>query len=206
MVTLKQTIHCIAADYRRRLLLLQGNNPSLLSQALTWFHPSMVSVLIYRVSRFCCSHHLGIFAKLLVIIEHAYCKNELSPLAIIGPGLVIDGFGIGIFSNVTIGSNCTLMGRNSLTLGGMENIDLARDRIVIGDHCVFGIGARVIRPVRLTSGTHVMPNSVVLADEETQGSLLCGVPAKMIQQNSIDQVMNWNPILSQRLLKTGASS
>jgi serine acetyltransferase len=199
MVTFKETINHIAADYRRRLLL-KYTAPSLFTQLIVWIHPHMISALMYRLSRFCIYHRMRWVSNLLVIIEHVYSKNEISPRAIIGPGLVINGSGVGIVSSVTVGANCTFMGRNSITLGGMESVDLKRDRIVIEDYCIFGTGARVIRPVKLASGTQVMPNSVVLSDEEMQGSIVAGVPAKTIQHHSINLVMQWSPLRGQCMM------
>lgn len=203
MVTLKQTIDHIAADYRRRLLL-QCMTPNVLTKAMTWLHPFMVSVLMYRLSRFCVYNRMRWISNMLVIIEHVYTKNEISPLATIGPGLVINGSGIGIVSNVSIGANCTFMGRNVITLGGMENFDLNRDRIEIGDYCVFATGSRVIRPVSLAAGTQIMPNAVVLSDEQAPGSTISGIPAKPVRQHPLDIIKHWSPLQGKRMSVVGA--
>lgn len=193
MVTFRQTCSHIKADFKRRRLL-QENQPRVLSWILTCLHPGTISALMYRLSRFCLYNRMQWLSNVLLLIEHIYAKNEISPKAEIGPGLLLNGSGIGIVCNAYIGSNCTFMGRNTISLGGMEEFDLKKDRFEIGDDCVFGIGARVIRPVTLATGTQVMPNSIVLSSEYASGVVLCGVPAKKMHVNSTDHVKRWNPI------------
>lgn len=194
MVTFNQTIMNIRADFQRRVFLEQKPR-GLLSLLTTLFNPGMVSVLMYRLSRFCVHHHLQLVSKLLVIFEHVYARNEISPYADIGPGLVLNGMGIGIVCNSTIGKNCTFLGLNTITLGGMEGFDLQHDRFEIGDYCVFGVGARIIRPIKLDAGTQVMPNSIVLSSEPLPGATLAGIPAKTIYQSTPEQSIAWNPLL-----------
>lgn len=193
MVTFKQTLHNIRADFRRRLLL-ENKTHGLLNKLFVLIHPCMVSVIMYRLSRFCIYNRLGLMYRFLVIIEHMYARNEISPRADIGPGLVLNGISIGIPCATVIGKNCTFLGRNTLTLGGMEGYDLETDRFLIGDHCVFGVGSRVIRPVKLESGTQIMPNAIVVLAENKVGSTVSGIPARRRRTDALESIINWNPL------------
>ncbi|MDI1297805.1 hypothetical protein [Methylotenera sp.] len=194
MVTLRETISNIKADFQRRLLL-EGKRPSLLNKLRICVKQGMVGVILYRVSHFCVYNNLGFLTRFLSIIELLYCKNEVSPMAIIGPGLVFEGVAIGICSSAIIGKNCTFLGRNTLSLGMIEGVDLNKDAITIGNYCVLGSGARVMRPINIADGIQIKPNSVVMLTETKQGCSLFGIPARRRRIDSIEKITQWNPLL-----------
>lgn len=194
MITFKQTIADMRVDIARRAAL-EGAALTLFELLPVIVKKGVVAVILYRLSRYCVARRWPVIPKLLTLLEHFYTRNEISPHAILGAGLVIgDGGGIGITQVTVAGSNCTFLGRNSLTLGAMEDFDVSRDRIVLGDHCVIGMGVRVMRPVSLPAGTQVKPNSVVIAASDRPGSILSGIPAKRRGSASYEQVMLWNPL------------
>lgn len=199
MVTLKETITNIKADFSRRLLL-ENKQHGFFNQLSVLVKPGMISVIMYRLSRFCIHNKLGLLYHFFVIIEHIYCRNEVSPKADLGAGLVLDGIGIGIPCATTTGQNCTFLGRCTLTLGGMEGYSLEKNRFVIGNHCVFGEGARIVRPVTLEDGAQIMQNSVVMLSEPKQGSTISGIPARRRRTDDLEAIKKWNPLSGQLLV------
>jgi serine O-acetyltransferase len=198
MVTFKQTINNIKADFARRLLLEQAQN-CFFKKLCILFMPSTIGVLVYRLSRYCVHNRLSVVYRLLTVVEHYYARNEISPYADIGHGLVIEGVGVGVPSCTKIGKNCTLFGRNTISLGAMEGVDLLVDTITLGDYCVLGQGVKIMRPVTLGHAVQILPNSVVMFSEQIDGVILSGVPARNKGQIQLEQMSNWNPLKSQLL-------
>jgi serine acetyltransferase len=196
MVTFKQTIDHLKADFHRRQTL-EGNPAGPLGLLSVLLKRGMIAVILYRLSRYCVLNRLKVLARLLAVVEYFYTKNEISPIADLGPGLVLaDSGAIGITQVTVAGKNCTFLGCNSITLGAMEDFDVNRDRIVLGDHCVIGIRARIMRPVHIANGTQVKSNSVVLLPVEKVGSTVFGVPAKRRSIDNYEDIVRWNPLRS----------
>lgn len=194
MVTFRQTIRNLAADIRRRKML-EGKSDHGFSTFSILFKGGVVSVILYRISRYIIHTRFRFLYKLLVLIEHFYTKNEISPLADLGPGLVIaDCGGVGITRVTVAGENCTFLGANSITLGAMEGFDLEKDRISIGNHCVIGSRVRIIRPVTIADATQIKNNSVVMFSVDKVGSVVAGFPAKRRSVESLEHVLAWNPL------------
>jgi len=198
MVTLKETVENMRMDFKRRLLL-EGIQSGFFNKLLVLLKPSMVGVILYRLSRFFAHHKLGLINKLLAAIQMLYCRWEISPMAEIGPGLVVGSASVGLTSFVIAGRNCTFLGRNTVSLGAMEGIDMNEDKIVIGDDCVFGVGAKVMRAVNIAAGAQVQPNAVVIRTEKNEGSTLAGIPARRRGIETYDEIVNWNPLYSGKI-------
>lgn len=192
--SLKETIQLIKADVKRRLLLEE--KPITYAQAmLVALKPGMLTVLIFRVSRFCYFHHLRILCKPLALLSQLINTSEISPLATISGGLVIADIGtVGIAPNIHIGKNCTFMGLNSITQGAMQNEPNPEDHFEIGDHCVLGVFSRIMRPVSLANGTQVKACSVVISGVKKEGQSLSGVPARRKQATEYTNIECWNPL------------
>jgi serine acetyltransferase len=194
MTDWQRMIEDLKADLARRRLL-EEVAPGLLATLAMLTRRGVSTVVLYRLSRYCVMHRMGFLARLLAIVEYFYTKNEISPLAEIGPGLVIGGAGgVGITRVTVAGCNCTFLGCNSITLGAMEGFDVARDRIVIGDHCVIGPRVRVMRPLELANGTQLKSNSIVLSSTTVPGTTLSGVPARRREVVPYDDLIRWNPL------------
>lgn len=194
MITFQQTVNNLRQDLARRVVL-EDSPITLFGLLPVILKKGVVTVIIYRLSHYSVSRGWKLAAKLLTLLEHFYTRNEISPHAVLGAGLVIaDAGAIGITQVTIAGTNCTFLGRNSLTLGAMEDFDVERDRIVLGNHCVVGTGVRIMRPVSLPDGTQVKPNSVVIAASDKPGSILSGIPAKRRGAASYDEIVKWNPL------------
>ena len=194
-VTFRQTIEDMQADYRRRMLL--ENRHGLIAKALLLFKRGMVAVFLYRVARYCALHEYHTLTLILLKLNNAYSKHEISPLAKIGPGLVLaDQGGIGINHVAIIGENCTFFGCSTLTLGVMDSLMNSQKDIVIGDYCVIGHRVKIMRAISLANCTQVQTNAVVIRGSNQAGAMIQGVPAKTISVESCFDVMRWNPLSS----------
>lgn len=199
---LKQTFAYFKADLHRRLALEDRKN-SLWNVLCILPKRSVISVLIYRLKRYLYfknSTIASVMVRLLKFLEFYYCHNELDPRADIGHGLVLgDLGGVALGFTVVIGKNCTFMGKGTPTLGAMEGIDLEKDRITIGDYCIFGHNAKVINPVTIADGVQVSPNSVLMISVKSPGAIVAGFPAKVIGTVPMNDIKTWSPLLSRHL-------
>ena len=131
-------------------------------------------------------------------------RNEIHPGASIGPGLILpDIGGVGIPAFAIIGANCTFTGRALLTIGGIEGIDLGKDRIQLGDNCIIGAGARIVGAVTLADGVEIKPNTVVLTSFKNPGASVIGIPGRRRAQALPQRIACWNPLKG--LTMTGAA-
>jgi serine acetyltransferase len=194
-VTFRQTIKEMQADYRRRTLL--ENRYCLISKALLLFKRGMVAVFLYRLARYCALHEHQALKLILLKLSNAYSKHEISPLAKIGPGLVLaDQGGIGINHVAVIGENCTFFGCSTLTLGVMDSLMDAQKDIIIGDHCVIGHRVKIMRAISLANCTQIQANAVVIRGSSQAGAMIQGIPAKTISVELCLDVIRWNPLSS----------
>lgn len=193
MTTFRTTIQNIRYDFQRRVQL-EGQHCFLDKLALL-VKPGMVGVFCYRISHYLAQGKLRYLCRLFLFVEHVYSRNEISPYATIGPGLVLGDIGaIGVVSQVDIGKNCTFLGFNTLSMNQVSGVDFTVDKIVIGDHCVLGCRAKVMRPTTIADGAQIKDNSVVMFPLNKIGATLAGVPAKRRRVDDYEDVVRWNPL------------
>lgn len=192
-VTFRQTYDDIRADYLRRLQL--ENDCRVFGRLCLFFRRGMVTVIIYRVSRYFMLNNLSFLAFILVGVNKVYTKNFISPLAKIGSGFVVaDNGGVGLTHVLVAGKNCTFLGCSAVTLGAFPSHDYPGKYVVMGDHCVLGVKAKLIRPIQLASGTQVQANSIVLRCQQVVGAVLVGIPAKKQSIQPYEEVKEWNSL------------
>lgn len=194
------------ADVVRRLTL-EGKKTNLFSVFTVILSRGVISVLIYRISRYLYLKNTliaKIFIRLLRYVEFHYCRNEIEPGAVIGGGFVLTDFGgVAISHANIIGENCTFMGKATPTLGGMEGVNILLDRIRIGDYCIFGHNVRVVNHVTIASGVQIKANSVVMHSLLTEGSIVSGYPARKIAVMPMESMIEWSPLLSRKIRING---
>lgn len=194
IIPLRDVIRSIRADIRRRLVL-ENRAPTPWRVLPLLFHPGVVAVILFRISDYLHRRGMRLVPKLIGLFIFYYAKHEVHPGAAIGPGLVLpDIGGVGIPAFTTIGKNCTFMGRALLTVGGIEGIDLSKDRLHIGDDCVIGPGARILGAITLADGAQLMPNTVVITSFTKYGALISGIPGRRRRYVSPEAVAAWNPL------------
>jgi serine O-acetyltransferase len=196
-MTLKETFRLIRADLLRRLAL-EGRKPNVINLFELFLHRGVLLVVIYRLTKYLRFRGFGILARAGRFVQTLLCKSEIHINAEIGPGLVAsDMGGIGIPNFAIIGENCTFLSQSLLTLGGMDNVDLQNDRIVIGNNCVIGQGARVMGAIELGDGTQVKSNSVVITSFKKPGQIVSGIPARRRGVVPLEKIRAWSPLSGQ---------
>lgn len=100
------------------------------------------------------------------------------PLNVAGPGLRIDHWGfLAINNDAKIGKNCHIFG--DVTIGVKDNQTAGAP--IIGDNVTIGAGARIIGPITIASNCVIGANAVVTRDFLKEGSVIAGIPAKLIK-------------------------
>lgn len=191
--TWRGTWSLIKADLKRRLTL-EVKPQNLLGALSILPRPGVVCVVAYRLSNY--MHYRGwrIAVRCLEDAQHLYTGVEIHVGSRIGPGLVVGDLpGGGIAAESIIGSNFTMLGCGTISPNS-DGIDPEKDDILIGDHCVLGINARIIGNVKLADATQIKPNAVVLADSLETGAILDGIPARRKQVVAVTDVARWNPL------------
>ena len=102
---------------------------------------------------------------------------ELKPTSRIGPGLVLKHTtGLVVGGEVVAGRRLTL--HQNVTLGDRHPYG---GQPTLGDDVVIGAGACVLGPIMVGDGAVIAANSVVL-DDVPAGSLVAGVPARVVSR------------------------
>jgi serine O-acetyltransferase len=108
---------------------------------------------------------------------------SLPKSAIIGPGLRIWHFGnIFIHPDVTIGANCTL--RQGVTIGNRHE---GGPVPTVGENVEIGAYAQVLGSARIGNNCRIGAMSVVL-DDVPDGATVVGIPAQVVQRDSVMRV------------------
>lgn len=152
-----------------------------------FYYPDLRAVFLYRLSRWCFLHRLKPLAYFFVILNDFINGVWIGPNVEAGPGLYL-GHPRGLMVNpgTKIGSYCTFL--NQVTLGGPSN--------VIGDFVEIGAGAKVIsKPSRcVVVGSHsIVGAGAVVTKSCDQGSVLIGVPARVVSKKNVDEWIKRHP-------------
>lgn len=184
----------IRADLSRRLFI-EGRHDSFMRRALLVLRPGGFAVTMFRLQDWTAGRGWRAPAKLTGMLLYYVGCAEVHSGARIGPGLVLpDIGGVGIPAFCEIGRNCSFTGPALLTIGGMEGIDLSRDRIHIGNDCVIGSNVRIIGAVSLGDGSQVRHGSVMMTSAEKPGLILGGMPARRRAQIDPALLNSWCPL------------
>lgn len=99
----------------------------------------------------------------------------------IGPGFHIYHVGgfVHIGPQCVIGCNCTLQPG---VVFGNKHEDATDAKIIVGDNCYFGVGAKNFGPVTIGNNVTVGANSVVTKDIP-DNTVVGGIPARVIKVN-----------------------
>ena len=192
--TLRAALTLARMDLDRRLQL-EGRQPGFFARLSLLVHRHGMGVFLFRVLDYVGGRGWRLLSKLGHLALFFLGRVEIHPGARIGPGLVLPAVGgVGLPSFCTIGRNCTFEGPVLLTIGGMEGMDLSRDRIVLGDDCVIGSYVRIIGAVNLGNGTQIKARSVVMTSFPKDGYLLSGAPARRRAVVPLERLRHWSPL------------
>ena len=176
----------------RRKFLLQdwhrySDNPPTWKAVLSalLFNAGFLAVFLFRMSQLLQARKRTFRSKLVRRLNLALNAAELSPDAVVGPGLfVVHPYGVGIGGGCKLGKDVTLyqgvsLGAKTLGFRGEERVT---DYPQIGDGVILYAHVLVYGPVQVGDETVVLGNSVVSSDlpgHATYG----GIPAKEIRRS-----------------------
>lgn len=127
-----------------------------------FLHPFLAKICRYKLGRY--SMHLGLSI----------------PINTCDRGLTIYHFGsIVLNHNATIGKNCCIM--NNVNIGANKGSSKAPQ---IGDDVYIGPGAVIFGDIHIADGCYIGANAVVNKTVEEPNSVIVGVPAKVIGNES----------------------
>lgn len=124
--------------------------------------------------------------NILLYLWHFYFYKRLGfKLKItIYPGTIEGGlriYHVGDFihvgPNVRIGRNCTLLPG---VVFGNKTEKLVLDKVIVGNNCYFGLGVKILGPVKIGNNVIVGANAVVTKDIP-DNSIVGGIPARIIK-------------------------
>jgi serine O-acetyltransferase len=138
------------------------------------FSDGSMALILYRLMRFCQTHHLQIIAAIIYRLNASTTHTIIGRNADIGPGFVIlHSLGVVINTNVTAGRNLVVY--HGVTVGAEKNLSP-----VLGDNVLIGAGAKIIGPVRVGSDVKIGANAVVTKDLPN-GATAVGIPARIVK-------------------------
>ncbi|MFQ5896422.1 MAG: serine O-acetyltransferase [Nitrospinota bacterium] len=142
-------------------------------------YPGFHAVVFHRVAHFLWRKNRKLLARWISHVSRFLTGIEIHPGAQIGERFFIDhGMGVVIGETTIIGRNCTLY--QGVTLGG-TSLEKGKRHPTLGDNVLVGVGAKVLGPFTIGSGSKVGAGSVVISDVPPNATAV-GVPAKVVAQ------------------------
>ena len=151
----------LATDYRR-LAEYRGRRSLRFLLECLLFDNGFQAVALHRLASWLKRMPMPGFAPAVARFNLWLTGTDISPRALIGPGLVIShGVGLVVGGNAIVGSNVLL--HHQVTIGATTPGRIEAMPIV-GDGVSLGAGAMVIGPVRVGDGAFVGAGVLVLED------------------------------------------
>ena len=145
----------------------------------TPLHPGVVAVLTYRFSSWARRVRTPVVRQFFLLVTlilrrivEIVTGVEISPRAVIGPGLVVHTTHGVFIAETRIGRNCVVQHGVAITHGVRS----------VGDDVYFGPGAKVIGRAAVGNNVRVVANSVVMTDVADNLTVV-GVPARIRWRN-----------------------
>jgi serine O-acetyltransferase len=149
----------------------------------TPLHPGSVAVLTYRFGSWARGVRVPVLRQLVLLLALLVRRAvelvtgvEISPRAIIGPGLVVHTTHGVFVAETRIGRNCVVQHGVAITHGVRS----------VGNNVYFGPGAKVIGRAAIGDNVRVVANSVVMTDVADNLTVI-GVPARIRWRNRAAQ-------------------
>lgn len=128
----------------------------------------------YNAERWCYTHHLKIFAKIIYHCIQIVFGCTIPPQAVLENGVDLPHFhGIVIHHNTFIGAG-TLIYQN-VTIGGGQG-----GQHIIGKNCLIGAGAVILGDIKIGNNVNIGANAVVLSDVPDNCTIV-GVPGRIVK-------------------------
>jgi serine O-acetyltransferase len=167
----------LAADLRHKAQLydLAPTPGSLLRMLLS---DGSAAQVMYRMMRFCQTHHLKILAAILYRLNATITHATIGRNADMAPGFVI-AHSVGVVINTHVRAGRNLVIHHGVTLGEEH-----RKSPILGDNVYIGAGAKVIGGVRVGSDVRIGANAVV-AKDVPDGATVVGIPARIVRMYGV---------------------
>ncbi len=142
------------------------------------------AILLYRLAHAAKKFHIPLLPLIFSRIAQTFFAIDISPLAQLGPGIVIvHGFGVVIGAETRIEGDCCIY--HGVTFGdrGSEwtGAQIEDGHPYIEKSCMFGAGAKILGPITIGRNCVIGANSVV-NKSLPPSSIAAGMPAKIIGQ------------------------
>lgn len=143
-----------------------------------WKFQKLLRTLEYYIN---CKNSL-IYQPYILFLKNRFIQMSTRlgftiPTNVFDEGLAIVHYGsIIITRHAQIGKNCTIHSAVNISGG------VAGAKVVIGDNCFIGPGAKIIKPV-IGNNVKIGANAVVTKDFTEDNITLAGVPAKIVKRS-----------------------
>ncbi len=159
-MTLKHTLHLIAADTRERARL-QQKRYGVVSYLKLTFNPPALAVVIYRLQHWLHTSGWPRAPEALRRVNIVLFNTDISSQAVIGEHFILyHANGIYVGDKVRIGNNISLVHHNTIATGPRVD-ERPGDLVVIDDNTVVGCGARIVGSLTVGHDSFIGASAVV---------------------------------------------
>ncbi len=142
------------------------------------FENGYQAVVAYRLASWFKHRRIPLFGPLFARLGLFFTGVDISPGAIIGPGLLIShGTGIVIGAGARIGADALLL--HQVTLGASSNRRIG-EMPAVGDRVFIGAGAKLIGGITVGDDVFIGVNAVVATDVPSGSKVTCGAGVEIV--------------------------
>jgi len=157
-------------DTRRLKMIKSKEFPWYVIESLL-FETGYQAVVLYRIAHWFKSRRVPVLGPLFARLNQFYTGVDISPGAVIGPGLLIShGTGLVVGGYARIGRDAILL--HGVTIGSPSPGKIER-MPVIGDRVFIGAGAKLIGEITVGDDVFIGVDAIVTRDIPSGSRVLC---------------------------------
>ena len=157
-------------DTRRLRMIKTKEFPWYVIESLL-FETGYQAVVLYRIAHWFKSRRVPVLGPLFASLNQFYTGVDISPGAVIGPGLLIShGTGLVVGGYARIGRDAILL--HGVTIGSPSPGKIER-MPVIGDRVFIGAGAKLIGEITVGDDVFIGVDAIVTRDIPSGSRVLC---------------------------------
>ena len=146
------------------------------------FENGYQAVVAYRIASWFKHRRVPVLGPLFARMGLFFTGVDISPGAVIGPGLRIShGTGIVIGNGVRVGADAVLL--HQVTLGASSDRRIG-DMPTVGDRVFIGAGAKLIGGVAVGDDVFIGVDAVVTADVPSHSKVTCAAGVEVVTESS----------------------